>query len=173
MTKPVPIDAVDEGMCSRVQRSRSFFNDTDKTLSSEAREDHVSEDLMSQIEPYIGDGLGRLTVSGAMSSSHEYHKAESFVSISVACNNDMDSIRQVHDIVRPQVHELINEDHQEMSLLRDTVLPPEKRLHGSAASPPIQKPAPKGLPPAKVGKPPQRGSTVKAKGVKPKPVMRR
>ncbi len=178
MTEPVPIDAVDAGLCDRVYRSRRFHNDTDKTILEQTREGEPSEELMSQLEPYIGDGLGRLTVSGALSSNVEYHKAEAFVSVSVACNNNMDDIQQVHDIIRPFVQELIHADHQEMSFVRDTVLPSEHRVHGQETSPPIQRPAPKGLPPAqpeaaKVGRPPRRGSKVTPGGKKPKPLMRR
>ena len=132
---------------------------------------------MSQLEPYIGDGQGRLTVSGSLSSNHEYHKAEAFVSISVSCNNDLDDVRQVHDIVRPYVQELVHEDHQEMSLLRDTILPPDKRVHGQETSPPVTKQVPTGLPPVKekgkVGRPPKRGSKITAKGGKPKPSLKR
>lgn len=130
---------------------------------------------MSQLDPYIGDGQARLTVSGSVSSNHEYHKAEAFVSISVACNNNMDDVHKVHDIVRPHVQELVREDHHEMSLLRDDILPSEKRLHGHEVSSPVGKSAPTGLPPVKgkVSRPPKRESAVSAKGGKPKPTLKR
>lgn len=178
MTKWMLTNVVDVSLCDRMQRSRKFHNDKDKTVLEQTREDEPPEELMSQLEPYVGDARARLTVSGALSSSVEYHKAEAFVSVSVSCNNDMDDVQQVHDFLRPYVQGLIDEDHREMSLIRDTVLSPQHRVHGQETSPPIQKAAPKGLPPAvskgKVGRPPKRGGTVSPpKGARPKPSLKR
>lgn len=180
MTEWVLTDAVDVSLCDRTYRSRKYHNDIDKTVLDQTREGEPPEELMSQLEPYVGDARARLTVSGALSSNVEYHKAEAFVSVSVSCNNDMDDVQQVHDFLRPYVQGLIDEDHREMSLIRDTVLPPEHRVHGNEISPPVRKATPKGegysqVRPevAKVGKPPRRGAKVTPGGKKPKPSMRR
>ena len=100
---------------------------------------------MSELETYVGDGMARVTVSGALSSSHHYHKAEAFVSVSVTCNNNLEDVAAVHNMLRPKVQNLVSQDHDEMSLLRDTLLPENEKKHT----------APSGLPSAKkVAKPP-------------------
>lgn len=165
------VEYLDVTLVDTVHRSRRFFNDNDKTVTEQERRDEIPEDLMSKLENYLGDGQARVTVSGALSSSHEFHKAESFVSISVSCHNDLDNIRDVHDLVRPHVAELVHADHDEMSLLRDKILPVGKKLHTDldgptkVASPPKSKAAPKGLPPAKVAAPPKSNLKTR-KGVK-------
>ena len=102
-----------------------------------------------------------------MSSSHEYHKAEAFVSISVTCNNNMDDVGAVHELLRPRVQELVHEDHDHMSQLRDTLPSLATQLHVT----------PKGLPAAtksegKVSKPP-RSSKIKTKTGSKKPSFKR
>ena len=79
---------------------------------------------MKQIDQYVGDAQARLTVSGSLSSVKEFHKAESFVSITVTCNNNMDDIMEVHDIVKPVVHQLASEDLEEISKFRDELIAP-------------------------------------------------
>jgi len=155
------VEFLDVSMVDTVHRSRKFINDNDKSVLEQERRDEIPEGLMSDLSSYLGDGQARVTVSGALSSSHEYHKAEAFVSISVSCNNDMQDVQAVHDLVRPHVHELVHQDHGEMSLLRDTILPVGKKLHTESmavvATPPRAKPAPTGLPPAKTSGPPKPG----------------
>lgn len=169
MTKSLGIDAVDVDMCNRIKRSRRFSDDSDKTLTTQEREDFLPEDLMSKLEPFIGDAEGRITVSGALSSSHEFCKAEAFVSISVACNNNMDDILQVHEILKPTVQGLVFDDHLEMSHLRDNVLPPDRRLHLDVSSPEKET----RTPPKKQGAPPKRTAKVTSGGKKARPLMRR
>jgi hypothetical protein len=167
------VDYVDESLLDRVHRSRSFTNGDDGVVETQERRDELPEELMSQLENHIGDGLARVTVSGELSSSHEYHGAKSFVSISVSCNNDMGDVAEVHDILRPTVQDMCRADHEEMSLLRDEILPRGKKLHGgktqssTVSKRPPQKKAP--------GKQPgsSRGYKVSVpKGVK-KPTFRR
>lgn len=140
---------VDNTMLDRTQRRRSFYNDNDHTVTSEERRDEIPEDLMEDLSPYVGDAKARITVSGSLSSSHEFHKAEAFVSVAVVVNNDLDDVDAVHGILRPYVQALCLEDHDAMSLLRDEILPVNLRRHGP----------PKGLPPAvdgKVAQPPKK-----------------
>jgi hypothetical protein len=74
---------------------------------------------MSAIEPYIGDGNGRVSVGAELSQSKDFQGAKAFVNISVSCNNDIDSCVAVHDLVQPIVRQLVNQDVQMMSEDRD------------------------------------------------------
>ena len=161
---------VDNTAMDFVQRRRSFYNDNDFTVTTEERRDGIPENLMEDLGPYVGDGKARITVSSSMSSNHEFHKAEAFVSVAVVVNNDLEDITSVHHIIKPFVDELLREDHQAVSIMRDEVLPPEKRLHGP----------PKGLPPPvsedTVATPPKKSSIRRpsvAKGAPDKPDFRR
>ena len=152
---------VDESLLEGTVRRRSYYNDKDGTITLQERRDPIPEELMNNIEKFKGDGLAKITVSGAISSSHEYHKAEAFVSIQLTCNNDLGDVEKVHDVVQPFVHGLLARDHDDMSHLRDTVLPASKRLHAAPKGPEmiagtllIEAPV------AKVAAPPQRGSSI-------------
>jgi acyl-CoA reductase-like NAD-dependent aldehyde dehydrogenase len=118
-------------------------------------------------------------VSGSISSNHEFHKAEAFVSVSVTCNNNMDDVMNVHALVQPFVKDLVRVDHDEMSLLRDEVLPEGKKLHAAAFEPKGKAVAipPTIRPPAVPGAPSpsamQRGATVTVKKPAPKPAFER
>jgi hypothetical protein len=163
-------------MTDGVKRRRFAFNDDTKELIYDEREDDIPEELMSKLSDYIGDGEGRVTASGSLGSSREYHKAEAFVSISLACNNDLDDAEAVHGLIVPYVRKLAAEDLLEMSKLRDPWLPPDLRLHGEVKTPPKKGP-PTSLPPEEgsVKKPPKRRTSsvkTKKKGVK-KPSFRR
>jgi len=152
------VDLLDLSLVDCVRRRRHFYNDnTGQMLEQELREE--LEDLMTDLEQHIGDGQARLTVSGELSSSKEFHKAGAFVSISVTCNNHLDDIQAVHDIVRPHVESLVKEDHDAMSDKREEIL-----------SPPAKSPGP-----GKTGSPPSKRSSkvVAKKGASKKPSFRR
>lgn len=159
----------DVSMEDYILRQRRFHNDSDGTVTEQECRSEIPEEVMSQLEPFVGDGNAHLTVSGALSSSQSYHKAEAFVSVSVTCNNDLDSVRQVHDLVRPFVQAMVLEDHNEMSVLRDQTLPEDKRLH-SEKGPSIAAEAQ-----TKVSTPPpQRSATISVRpGTPVKPSFRR
>lgn len=162
MTEPV-VEFVDVSLVDRVHRRRSIYNDLTKEITEQVRDDEIPEDLMSEIEPYIGDGLGRVIVSAGLKSSHDFWGADAFVSISLTCNNNLDDATAMSRIVKTRVHELVEKDYHAMSLLRDELLPAHvKKLHG----------APKGLPSGeKMASPPKRSSkvTTKKKGGPKKP----
>lgn len=171
MTEQAAGEFADVSLLDKLYRRRHFYNDYDRTTFTQERQDEVPEEIMSQIEPLIGDGNGHITVSGALGSSHEFHKAEAFVSVSITCNNDLEDIRKVHDIMRPHIQAMILEDHNEMSLLRDQILPPEKRKHEdpfNEKGPAIAAQSMVGAP--KIAAPPPRSAsvTVKTGGLKPK-----
>ena len=170
MTDQTVGEFADVSLVDRVYRERRFHNDEDASVVEQERQDEIPEEIMSQIEEHVGDGNAHLTVSGSLSSSHKFHKAESFVSVSVTCNNSMDDIRAVHDIVRPFVQTLTLQDHDEMSLLRDQILPPEDRKHPDV----FEEPKGPTVAAAKVATPPQRSATVVVKTGGPvKPTFKR
>jgi DNA-directed RNA polymerase subunit L len=162
----------DVGMEDSLHQRRALHNDYDKTVMTQDCREEIPEEIMSQVEPYIGDGNAHLTVSGALSSSHEFHKAEAFVSVSITCNNSMEDVRHVHDIVRPFVQELIKEDHECMSLLRDEILPPGKRKHVGEVAYEVTQPQSSQVP-LKVASPPQRSAKVNVKPGTLKPTFGR
>lgn len=143
----------------RIYRKRSAYNDHNKETIDQERDDDVPEGLMTKLEDFIGDREASITVGGSLSSNRDFHKAEAFVSIRVACNNDLDDIDAVHDIVQPYIAKLAQHDLEEMSMLRDPWLEPHRRLHQhevSAKAPP--KKTPTSLPPEEGAKkqPPKR-----------------
>lgn len=162
MTEQTVGQFADVSLVDRVYRQRRFHNDEDATVVEHERRDEIPEEIMEQIEPFVGDGNAHLTVSGSLSSSHKFHKAESFVSVSVTCNNSLDDIHKVHDIVRPFVQTLTLQDHDEMSLLRDQILPESDRRHSPEE---LKGPAVVAESKPKIATPPQRTATV-APGVR-------
>jgi hypothetical protein len=171
MTNPTVGEVADVGLVDKVYQQRRFHNDHDKTVETQEQRNEIPEDIMDQIEAYLGDGNAHLTVSGSLSSSHEYHKAESFVSVSVTCNNNMDDIRKVHEVIRPFVQSLALEDHNEMSVLRDQILPPDKRKHLEDPKGPAVVAEAK---PSKIAAPPQRSASIVVKpGSISKPTFKR
>lgn len=169
---------VDVTMVDCLHRQRKFHNDLDKTVLSQERQDPIPEEIMAQLEDYRGDGKAHLTVSGSVSSNHEFHKAEAFVSISVTCNNNMDDVMSVHALVQPFVKDLVRVDHEEMALLRDEILPEGKKLFAQAepkgkqlVAPPTNRPPTVPAGPSPSAQP--RGATVAVKRPVPKPSFER
>ena len=82
----------------------------------------------------------------------------------------MDDVTAVHNLVRPHVQKLVHDDHEEMSLLRDTLLPSNLQKHRQPTGLPSGgSKASEAAPP----KPPKRSTKVQPKqGVK-KPSFRR
>lgn len=134
----------------QVLRHRSLYNDYDKTTLEQEQSYDIPEEIMAQIEDYLGDGTARVTVSADLGSSVSFHSAKAFVSVSVPCNNDIDSISMVHDILRPFVQQLTEDDHGEMAARRDGLI-------GTGGSPTPE-------PAAQVRQPPKRGGSSGPKG---------
>lgn len=150
---------IDISMLDKVQRQRRFINDFTGEIIEEENLGPLPEDIVSELEDHVGDGLARVTVSGALSSSVRFHKAESFVSVSLSCNNSMGDVLEVHDIMRPFVQKLAAEDHDHMAGFREEIL-----SEGTSSVPaPLEE---------KVAEPPKRSSRVKLVG-KNKPDYRR
>lgn len=101
-------------------RRRSSMTDPDGNVQEQQQQHAIPENLMSAIEPFIGDGLAKVTVGAELSSNIDFgFKAQAFVSISVTCNNNLDDCGQVHDIVRDVVQRMVTQDHAEMGHARD------------------------------------------------------
>ena len=82
-----------------------------------------TEKQMSELDQYMGNGLGHVSVGGELSHSKEFGcGAKAFVSISVTCDGNIEVCQQVHDIVQPVVRCLINEDVRMMMQDRDLVM---------------------------------------------------
>lgn len=115
---------------------RRLYKDgrTDEQTSSEP----LPEELVEQLEPLIGDGESRITVSGTLSSTQDYQKAEAFVSVSVPCGSNLDNIRKTHDLVRGFINELLLEDIETMKKLRETSSGSKVSLPPKALSTPNQ-----------------------------------
>ena len=152
---------VDE--CPKVRRHRSLYNDNDKTTLEQEQSYDIPEEIMSLLEDYQGDGLARVTVSADLGSSVSFHSAKAFVSISVTCNNDMDSIGSVHAMLRPHVQQLVHEDHGEMAILRDGLIEPQKAASASEPKALVRQPPKRGAPAGG----PKKSLAPKANGPKP------
>lgn len=170
---------VDE--CPQVRRHRSLYNDNDGTTLEQEQSHDIPEEIMAQIEDYLGDGTARVTVSADLGSSVSYHSAKAFVSVSVPCNNDIDSVSMVHSMLRPFVQQLCEDDHGEMAvrrdgIIRDGVTNPRRATQELEAKGPVRQPPKRGGPKksvtAKKGGLKRGGTTVTPKGAK-KPNFRR
>lgn len=165
---------VDE--CSQVRRHRSLYNDNDGTTLEQEQSYDIPEEIMAQIEDYLGDGTARVIVSADLGSSVSYHSAKAFVSVSVPCNNDIDSVSMVHSMLRPFVQQLCEDDHGEMAVRRDGLIDPRKATPEPEPKAQVRQPPKRGEPKksvtAKKGGLKRGGTTVTPKGAK-KPNFRR
>ena len=118
---------------------------------------------MSALEEYLGDGKAKLTVGGELAHSKEFGcKAQAFVSVSVTCNNDEETLEAVHNIIQPKVQELINQDLELMIEDRDRFL---GQHQGGLTSKPEGKVARSGVTAKpKLRASPKAGTKSKAKG---------
>lgn len=121
----------DVGLIDRVIRFRGWEvreEESDRVVTrNQSRQDTLPEDLMAALEEHIGDGLAKVTVGGELGHSKEYGcKAQSFVSISVHCNNDEETLKAVKDIVQEKVRTFVNEDLAEMIVDRDRWMEQDK-----------------------------------------------
>ena len=93
----------------------------------------LPEEVMAQLDEFLGNALGRVTVGGELSHSKEYGcSAKSFVSMSITCDNGLETCQAVHDIVHPTVRALLNEDLNMMKADRDQHLQNEKPQQAAA-----------------------------------------
>lgn len=119
-------EVLDVGQLDKVTRLRSWElegADGHFTTRNQTRQDAIPEDLMAGLEDEIGDGLAKVTVGAELAHSKDYGcKAQAFVSISVHCNNDDDTIGRVHGKLHDKTRELANQDLKDMIADRDLYL---------------------------------------------------
>ena len=137
----------------------------------------LPEEVMAQLDEFLGNALGKVTVGGELSHSKEYGcSAKSFVSMSITCDNSLETCQAVHDIVHPTVRALLNEDLDMMKADRDQHLQNEKPAASSAPVVPDGRfsqgpPQPKKIIPRSTPNPMAAGPA--AKKLPPKPTFRR
>jgi hypothetical protein len=145
MTDDSVVEVLDVGLVDGVTRIRgwSVKQEDGKVTTREQYQQHsILEVYMAALEPHIGDALAKVTVGAELAHSKDYGcKAQSFVSVSVTCNNSEDDITAVHNIIQPLARKLVNEDLEQMKEDRDAHLgqtssPPRASAKPVAATPP-------------------------------------
>lgn len=96
----------------------------------------LPEEVLSQIAEYMGDGAAKITVGAELSHNKDYCTAKSFVSISVHCGNDEESLGAVHSIIHEMAKKLVKEDLAVMMEERNALLAPAKKPETVTAGPP-------------------------------------
>ena len=80
----------------------------------------LPEDIMEKLDQYIGDGNASVTVGGDLTRSEDYgNKAGAFVSVTIRCNNGVEEVRAVHDIIRGWIEPQIAENQARMQGILD------------------------------------------------------
>jgi hypothetical protein len=122
MTEPEVTEHLEVGMIDRVVQFRRWELEHDLVVvtRSQSKYSELPEDLMAALEEYLGDALAKVTVGGELGHSKEYGcKAQAFVSISVHCNSDEQTIKEVKDLLQEKVRAYVDEDLAEMIKDRD------------------------------------------------------
>lgn len=113
----------DVGLLDKVVRHRRWRVEDDQgkvTTRQQNRHDNLPEDLMAALEDHLGDAMAKVTIGDELGHSIEYGcKAGSFVSITVHCNADEETIGKVKAILQQKVREFTNDDLKEMKEDRD------------------------------------------------------
>lgn len=114
---------IEVGLKDGVRRRRKFSAE-DRTGAEKTRvqqrQSELPEDLMEELSRYLGDGNAKVVVGAELTHSRDYgSKAGAFVSISVTCNADSETIQTVHDILMPAVRDLAKGDLTEIAKERD------------------------------------------------------
>jgi hypothetical protein len=142
---------------SMKDKVRRFLSaeDKDGNTVEEQYSEPIPEDLMTQLEQYGGDGRARVSVGGELTSSTNFgFKAAASTHMSVTCDNNLEVMEEVHDLVQPYVEKLVLRDHARMADLRANMVealigeraarltepasPPEPESPGKVASPPAK-----------------------------------
>lgn len=123
----------DVGLIDRIIRMRRWEAeqpDGRVQTRTQSLQQPIPEEIMSKLQTHLGDALAKVTVGGELGHSRDYGcKAQSFVSISVHCNNEESAIEATHEILHGVVRRLVNEDLEAMKEDRDKHL-------GAPATPP-------------------------------------
>lgn len=119
-------EVLDVGQLDKVVRHRNWELEGENghvTTRNQSKQEELPGDLMTDLAEEIGDGLAKVTVGAELGHSKEYGcKAQAFVSISVHCNNDEDTIQRVQGVLHERARAFVNQDLEEMMADRDRYL---------------------------------------------------
>jgi hypothetical protein len=111
------------GLQDGIRRRRGFSAENrlgDEKRFVQQKRTALPENLMEELSQYLGDGNAKVVVGAELTHSRDYGcKAGAFVSISVHCNADSQTIQEVHDTLMPVVHDLTRQDLAEAIKSRD------------------------------------------------------
>lgn len=132
---------IEVGLRDGIRRRRKFSAE-DRTGAEKSRvqqkQTELPESLMEELSRYLGDGNAKVVVGAELTHSRDYGcKAGAFVSVSVSCNADSETIQTVHDILMPVVKDLAREDLTEIAKERDDFVD-----HGGGPPPRVAEPRP-------------------------------
>jgi hypothetical protein len=133
---------------------RRFLSVEDKSGNAQEEQysEPIPEELMSALEQYGGDGKARVSIGGELSTSTNFgFKASASVHMSVTCDNNLQVMEEVHDLVQPYVEALVVRDHARMADLRANMV--EALTSETAAR--LTSPAPEEVGPGKEAAPPR------------------
>ena len=112
------VELIDVSLRDWVRRSLTT-EDNEGNVEEEILLDPLPEDLMTELEQYAGDGLGKVSVGGDLATSVNFgFKAGASVHIGVTCDSNLDTMMAVHDLLQPRVEEILTRDHARMAAIR-------------------------------------------------------
>ena len=140
------LEYVSVDLQDKVMRDK-YVSDKESDLHRESSTTNLQEGLgakvMSEIRDYMGDGLAKVTVGAELTSSIEYgNKAGAFCSVTATCDNHMEAVKAVHDILQRWAKSQVELDTHEMVELRDSIMT-GKAPAAKVAPPPRMVPAEK------------------------------
>ncbi len=129
------IDYVDVSMVDHVFRRIRVY-ESDGSVHEKQLRQEIPEEILMAAKSKRGELDGKVTVSAALADSIEFgNKAEAFVSISLSCENTVEACQELHGVIQPMVHRLIQEDLAMAVQLRDNNMA-AKNQAGQVAAPP-------------------------------------
>lgn len=139
MSSTMGIDYVDVSMVDRIVRQVRVC-EPDGTVHEKQRRDPIPEEILMPAANKRGDLNGKVTVSAELGDSYDYgYKAAAFVSITLACENNVEACQEVHAILQPVVHRLVQEDQAMAAQMRDGLWEAKNgpAANGRVTSPPL------------------------------------
>lgn len=141
------IQFVDPSMTEKVIKRKLVSDDEGVLVNNQESfftSDTLPESIMSEIEKYLGDGNASVTVSADVADSKDFGcKAGVFYSVSVKCDNTMEAVQAVHDILVPHVQETVAQDLPGAMAVRDAArggsLNPSPKPATNKPQPPAKK----------------------------------
>lgn len=120
------MEVTDPTLLEKVSRKR-WASDAEGDLVNEQLDDYaheqIPEELMSQLAELVGDGGANITIGADLTTSIEFGcKAGAFVSVRLTCDNSMEAVEAVHDLVTPWVQSTVEKDYEKMADIRAQAL---------------------------------------------------